>query len=336
MPLAPIRAVVIGALATLLGCGPEVPCANSLRADDSIGAEPPVRSIVFVDATKHGADGASGQAAADDAPGHKPPTPEQVRKRTWGIIGGGAAGVIAYGFANWWDDGFTGHFRTVDEGWFGQNTNDGGADKLGHAFATYAGTRVLTRVLEAAGNDAKTALTIAAWSTLATFTAVEVADAFTDKWRFSTEDAIMNAVGTGVAVMMENNPELDRLIDLRLMYKPSDEPRRNNFDPFGDYSGQTYLLVAKASGVERLRDHPVLRYFEVAVGYGTRGYGLGPDNPGDRSRNLYAGISVNLSELLDRTAFRGAAERSRTQRAVDGFLEFVQIPGTVALAKRRL
>lgn len=335
MPLASIRAAVIGGLATLLGCGPEVTCASSLRADDSVGVQPPVRSIVFVDATTRGADGASSQATGEEASGRKP-LPAQVRNRNWAIIGGGAAGVIAYGFSNWWEDGFTGRFRTVDEGWFGQDTSDGGADKLGHAFATYAGTRLLKRALEAAGNDTDSALTIAAWSTFATFTAVEVVDAFTDKWRFSKEDAIMNAVGTGVAVMMEKDPELDRLIDLRLMYRPSDEPRSNHFDPFGDYSGQTYLLVAKASGVERLRNHPVLRYFEVAVGYGTRGYGLGPDDPGERSRNLYAGISVNLSELLDRTAFRGATERSRTQRTVDGFLEFVQIPGTVALAKRRL
>lgn len=335
MSLAPIRAVVIVELAILLGWGPEAGGAGLVRAD-SAGDRASARSVVFVDASTRDAGGTSSPVAADDASDRKPPTPQQVRNRTWAIIGGGAAGVIAYGFSDWWEDGLTGTFRTANEGWFGQDTSDGGADKLGHAFTNYVGTRLLTRVLEAAGNDPDTALTIAAWSTFATFTAVEVVDAFTDKWRFSKEDAIMNAVGAGVAVMMEQNPALDRLIDLRLMYKPSDEPRRNRFDPFGDYSGQTYLLVAKASGVERLRDHRVLRYFEVAVGYGTRGYGLPPDDPGDRSRNLYAGISINLSELLDRTAFRGSAERSRTQRAVDGFLEFVQIPGTAALAKKRL
>jgi hypothetical protein len=141
-------------------------------------------------------------------------------------------------------------------------------------YATYVGTRLLARSLEWAGNDEGSALTIAAWSTFAAFTAVEVADAFTTKWRFSKEDAIMNAVGVGLAVAMEKNPDLDRLIDFRLMYRPSDDPRSNYFDPFGDYSGQTYLPVFKARGVETFRHHSLLRYVELAVGYGTRGYGV--------------------------------------------------------------
>jgi hypothetical protein len=328
-----MRAVHSGALAIFLGLGAEAICAGSERAMGA-GGHAPVRSVVFVDAAAR-AGWADDSLFGPATPGGAP-TATQVRNRNWAIIGGGAAGVIAYGFANWWDDGFTGRFRTVDEGWFGQNTNDGGADKLGHAFANYTGTRLLTWGLQAAGNSPDAALTLAAWSTFLTFTAVEVVDAFTDKWRFSAQDALMNAVGTGAAVLMEKNPGLDRVIDLRLMYKPSDEPRSNYFDPFGDYSGQTYLLVAKASGVGRLREHPLLRYVEVAVGYGTRGYGLPPEDPGERSRYLYAGISLNLSELLDRAVFRGATERSRTERAVDGFLEFLQIPGTAALAKHRL
>ncbi|HVK56440.1 MAG TPA: DUF2279 domain-containing protein, partial [Burkholderiales bacterium] len=85
-------------------------------------------------------------------------SPEQVRFRTWGLIGGGALAVYAYGRSKWWEDGFTNRFRTVDEGWFGQNTNDGGADKLGHVFANYVGARLMTRAFEWAGNDEATAL----------------------------------------------------------------------------------------------------------------------------------------------------------------------------------
>jgi hypothetical protein len=264
------------------------------------------------------------------------PTAAQVRLRTWAILAGGAAGLAAYGMNNWWQDGFTGTLRTHHEGWFGQDTNDGGADKLGHTYATYVGTRLLARSLEWAGNDKDKALALAGIATFGAFTAVEIADGFTTKWKFSYEDVIMNAAGIGLAIAMEKHPDLDRLVDFRLLYQPSDEPRNNYFDPFGDYSGQTYLLVFKASGIDSLRHHPLLRYVELAVGYGTRGYGAPPDVGGDPSRNIYAGISINLSELLGQTVFAGAGGRSKTQRVVDGFLEFVQIPGTVALTHRQL
>ena len=58
--------------------------------------------------------------------------------------------------------------------------------------------------------------------------------------------------------------------------------------------------------------------------------------PSEPARNLYVGISVNLSELLGQTVFASPTRRGRTQRFVDGFLEFVQIPGTVALTHKQL
>jgi hypothetical protein len=276
-------------------------------------------------------------AAEATTPARPALTPAQTRARTYGIYGAAALGLAIYANKFWWgDEGFTSRFRTVDEGWFGQSTADGGADKLGHGMATYAGTRLLARGFEWAGNDDDSALKYAAWSVLGTFTAVEVLDGFTHRWRFSKEDAAMNTIGVGVALLMERNPGLDRLIDLRLHYRRSDDPNVKYWDPFGDYSGQTYLMVAKATGVPALREHPFWRYFEVAVGYGTRGYHVRPDLPGDRSRNVYYGISLNLSELLSRTAFRGSERKSRTQRITDGVLEIYQVPGTAALVKNRL
>jgi len=168
--------------------------------------------------------------------------------------------------------------RTHHEGWFGQNTNDGGADKLGHMYANYVGTRLLARSLERAGNDKDKALALAGIATFGAFTAVEIADGYTTKWKFSYEAAI---------------------------------------------SGQTYVLVFKASGIDSLRHHTLLRYVEFAVGYGPRGYGPPPDVGGDPSRNICARISINLSELLSQTIFKGAGGRSKKQRIVDGFLEFV-------------
>jgi len=258
------------------------------------------------------------------------PTAEQLRLKNAAVIGGGILLVGAYGAAKWWQDGFTGDFRTQNEGWFGQNTSSGGADKLGHAFSAYVGTRLVAQAFEALGNEPEPARRLAAWSTLGVMIGIEVLDGYSKQYRFSGEDALMNVVGVGLGYLMERNRELDNLLDFRLLYRKSDS---SSFDPAGDYSGQTYLLVAKASGIPALRSNNVLRYFELAVGYGTRGY-QGP--PGvERERNVYFGVSLNLSEVLAQTVFRGAKERGGAQRATDLFLEFVQVPGTAALASHR-
>lgn len=53
------------------------------------------------------------------------------------------AGVTALG-AYSWDWGSSKKFKMNSEGWFGDNTGSGGADKLGHAFSSYALNNVLT------------------------------------------------------------------------------------------------------------------------------------------------------------------------------------------------
>ena len=263
------------------------------------------------------------------------PTSQQLRVRNAALIAGSSLLVGAYGLQKWWNDGFSGDFRTVGENWFGRHTPYGGADKLGHAFFAYAGTRLLALAFEGVGNDPKHAPGLGAWSALGIMTAAEVLDGYSKQYKFSKEDAIMNAAGAAVGYLLERNPKLDRLIDIRLLYKPSAEAKQSGkFDPAGDYSGQTYLLVAKASGVPQLQDHPLFRYFELAAGYGTRGYESAPGV--ERSRHFRFGVSLNLSEVLGQTVFRRAGERGGVQRAAELFFEFVQVPGTAALADHRL
>lgn len=53
------------------------------------------------------------------------------------------AGVTALGAYSWgWCS--SKKFKFNPEGWFGDNTSSGGADKLGHAFSSYAMNNVLT------------------------------------------------------------------------------------------------------------------------------------------------------------------------------------------------
>lgn len=260
----------------------------------------------------------------------QPADPDKVRLRTAALLGGTSLAVALYGRAKWWQEGFDNRLDVKREGWFGQRSYSGGADKLGHFYMNYAATRLLARTLAHAGNDPGDALRIAAWYTLGTFTAIEVLDGYAKKWHLSPEDMLMNAGGAGLGVLLENHPALDRLLDFRMLYWRSRDPGAS-FDPFGDYSGQTYLLVVKASGVEALRHRPLLRYLELAAGYGTRGYAS--DRGVYGSRNLYVGVSLNLSDLI---GARASPTRGRVRQAADIALEYVQVPGTVGLKRIRL
>jgi len=274
------------------------------------------------------------QAAAADAESREQErprfAPETLAYRNAAVIGGSVLAMAVYGKVKWWDDGFTGNFRAENEGWFGQNTYAGGADKLGHAFFAYTGTRLLTRGFEFIGNSPQPAAKLGFWTALGIMTAVEVADGYSKQYRFSAQDAIMNVIGAGAGYLMERLPDVDRLIDLRFHYKPS---ANSGFDPGSDYSGQTYLVAIKASGVPALRAQEPLRYLELAIGYGSRGY----DNPsGEHRRNLYFGLSLNVSELLRQTVYRGNREPSLTQKGTETFFEYIQVPGTAVSVKHRL
>lgn len=258
-----------------------------------------------------------------------------VSRRNVTLIIAEALAVAWYGKQNWWQEGFSGDFHTVKEGWFGQNTMAGGADKLGHFYTNYAGTRLLARAFRHMGNDADEALLLGTAVTLGSMTAVEVVDGYSKRWRFSREDALMNAAGAAAGVLLERSPRLDALVDLRVHYVPA-EVGGDKFDPFGDYSGLTYVVAFKASGMPALRARPLLRYLELSVGYGTRNYSDDrPDLVDKRRRQLYVGISLNLAELLGNTVYR-RRPASRTRATVDTVLEYVQVPGTAVFARHRI
>lgn len=265
------------------------------------------------------------------------PVPRGLSWKNAAVVGGIGIIVGGYGAAAWWEDGFSGSFRTVDEGWFGRNTSSGGADKVGHAFFTYTGTRLLTRGFEALGNDPGRALRLGVWTSLGVMTGVEVVDGISKKFRFSVEDAVANAAGATFAVLEEVDPRIDALIDFRLFYRRSDDARRlGDADPLADYSGQTFLLAFKADGVPRLREIPVARYLELQVGYNTRGYEPNDGAKIDPHRRICYGIGVNLSRLLSDTVFRGDLKGGKMQGTTDTVIEFLQVPGTAARTYRRM
>jgi hypothetical protein len=269
-----------------------------------------------------------GQAAPTDARSTSAREPRpNLPLRNAAIIGSGAAAVAAYGMSKWWNTGFGGGFKSVNEGFFGRDTPYGGADKLGHMYFDYAGVRLMTPLFEAAGNTPDASVRLAAWSTLGIMTAVEVADGFSRQYRFSPQDALMNVAGTLLGVVLQTHPELDEKFDFRVAYRRSPG---SGFNPFSDYSGQRYLLVAKADGFAPLRENRWLRYVELGIGYQARGF----DPGGERRRDVYVGLSLNLSRLLADTAYDGRMHSTPLQRGTDRLFELVQFPAAAYVNNR--
>ena len=261
------------------------------------------------------------------------PPDRGLRWKNAAVIGGIAATVGIYGATNWWEDGFSGSFHIENEGWFGQNTNEGGADKAGHAYGTYVMTRLLTRTFEAVGNDPGRALRLGTWTSLGVMTGVEVIDGFSKKYSFSLEDVVMNTAGVAFAVLSEVYPSVDALLDFRLLYqRPDNVQQTGATQPLSDYSGQTFLLVMKVDGIPRLREVPVVRYVEFEVGYNARGYE--PNDSTDPQRRICYGVGINLSRLLSDTVFRGDLKGGKIQRGTDTVLEYLEVPWTAARTYR--
>ncbi|MBU3740295.1 MAG: DUF2279 domain-containing protein [Rhodoferax sp.] len=230
----------------------------------------------------------------------------------------GAVAVIGLRDWNW---GSSPEFRIRHEGWFGSDTESGGMDKLGHAYSAYLLTNGLTERLVEQGRTAESAARSAALLTQGLLLGVELFDGYSTRYGFSTEDLSMNLLGSAWAVLRQSTPKLRERIDFRLAYQPSGY---HGWSPLGDYAGHSYLMALKLSGFEATRRSP-LRYLELHLGYRARGFS--PEELSDgrtRSRQGFAGVGINLSELLWGPA---TAADSRLRRNGRLLLEHLQWPG---------
>jgi len=194
------------------------------------------------------------------------------------------------------------------DGWFGARQYAGGADKLGHTWATYGLGRGGTELLSQWGGFSRTtsALVGAGLSELLFF-GVEVKDGFF--YEFSFGDFTFDSIGAVLSVAMSLWPRLDELFDYRVQYWPSqaylDQLEGGNVNIAEDYTGETYLLALHLGAIHPLRDMKYgvwSRFVDVAVGFGTNGYKPEPPRgfPHYReSQHAYVGITLNAQGLFD-------------------------------------
>lgn len=248
---------------------------------------------------------------------------EDVKDTRW-ESGAVLAGVSALGFSSWeWGSSKT--FQWKREGWFEADTYLGGSDKLGHAYTSFAVTNVLFDHLVTEGRTPERAALSAVLTTQTIMTYMEILDGFSGQYGFSPEDMVSNLAGSGFAYLRATRPGLRELVDFRLEYE---------FLGYKDYKfSSNYLLALKMSGVDALRDSP-LRFLELQAGYSARGYLKAEEDAGImRSRSVFIGIGLNLSEL-----FLGRRESRESTTRKNGRLifEHIQMPNTATRSARQL
>jgi hypothetical protein len=129
-------------------------------------------------------------------------------------------------------------------------------------------------------------------------------------------------------------PGLDDAISFRLMYFPSRDFRRElgargapNFAE--DYSGQIYLWAFHLAALDVARPGESLgslRYFDVSVGFGTRGFEPLPRAPEPVSQLLMLGLSVNLQTFFDDLLDEPPRPRGAGAAVVHFTNEVLQLP----------
>ncbi len=221
---------------------------------------------------------------------------------------GAVAAIGLWGLAKW-DYGSVA-FNTGNEGWFGHDAKYGGADKLGHFWATYTFSDALTGLYKGWGYSSAKANGYAALSAWTVQALMEVGDATSKTQGFCWADMAMNTLGALTSVLMEKYPELDRKIDFRVEYV-FNVPVNSIFD---DYSNQYYSMVLKLDGFDVL-ENTFLKYVELSGGYYTRGY---EDHESENTRSMFMGISLNFSRILYQNGWNKTGK----------VLEYFQLPYT--------
>lgn len=226
----------------------------------------------------------------------------------------GVGFITAWGLANW--DYGEQSLHSINEGWFGASTREGGADKAGHLYTSYLMTRAFTGLYRHWGASETQAPRDALLSSLLLTGFMELGDGFSP-YGVSHEDMVMNVAGSLIGYQLATREDWARRLDLRMEYLPG-----HASDPLTDYSHARYLAVLKLDGFAALADTP-LQWLELHAGYYARGY----DSPLEQDRRFtYAGLGLNLSRLLRRQGWLRTATT----------LQYYQIPGTSLRANQAL
>ena len=203
--------------------------------------------------------------------------------------------VYGAGLWQWFEDV---HFNLKTETYKGAHSINGAADKYGHLWGNYMGKRLFTFLFRSTGSSGIRANIEGAILMDITSLGGELGDGISPNYGFDPYDVLFNQFGIIIAMILDYSPFLDRIFAPKWEYWPSSYQRKrfgdpSNWDIATDYSDEKFILTTKLGGIPYLSLSP-LRYFNIDVGYYSRGY-----RPAllynSRTRNVFLGVSVNFT-----------------------------------------
>jgi len=176
-------------------------------------------------------------------------------------------------------------FEIHQEGFFGPNTTNGGADKASHLTDYFVVANLFEDIYKMLGYSKNAAILWGFGLAVATGVANEVSDGFT-RHGFSWEDAVMDISGATAASLVSVTHTKD-LLGMRTSHLPS-----------STYTHDVYSADLKLSGLGNrlgLNIGP-LRWLLFSVTYGAKGYRVSPLT--DHQRQVGFEIGLNLQQIL--------------------------------------
>jgi hypothetical protein len=206
--------------------------------------------------------------------------------------------VPLLGYFAWWNTGHTGTFQFADEGWFGQTTYAGGADKASHITFSYMFTLGFQSAYRSLGKTPGQARALAFGLTVVSGLLVEIGDGLS-RYGFAWEDEAANVLGASLATVVDAYGLKDT-IGLRFGLVPNSiPPPCCRYYGYGkDYSDEIYAADLKLAGLlPRIGSPPgPARFFLVGVTFSSKGYRHSP--PWYRQRQLGVEIGLSIPEVL--------------------------------------
>ncbi|MCB9653331.1 MAG: DUF2279 domain-containing protein [Deltaproteobacteria bacterium] len=252
----------------------------------------------------------------------------------WVVVGVSSAivgTIMVWGSQAWWDHGLE-PFHWRDTGYFGRETYAGGADKLGHFYATYLLVHGAASIYGALGVPKTRAAWLAGCGVFLTANWIELIDGFTE-YGFESGDVVANSLGTALGVLTTLSPEVDAVVGARIGYAPTRDFLAHDktvLKWINDYSGMLFYLDLKMNGVFSLldRDPGFWRYVLLGPVYGTRDYSP-IRRMATRQRILGFQVGLSLPEIL-----RNWGEGDRAVNGIARVLDFYAMPlVSIALMK---
>jgi hypothetical protein len=109
------------------------------------------------------------------------------------------AGIVLWGLSFWEYGQHKPRFES--EGWFSEDTGDGGADKLAHFEATYITSHLFSNLYNKWGYENNDSAKLGALPGFGVMGLMELGDSFSE-YGFSYEDLIMNGLGSCAAYLL--------------------------------------------------------------------------------------------------------------------------------------